>query len=172
MFWVNYEDLRPYLRQQQIVSDGMNGAPRYTMEDFFNLTQYQGDIYKVQNLRGLSLMQQYPDADTLRQKRAEIDADLHRFGDSIWVSQPAPETATATSTRKSDARAQRAAATTSTSETTTSTPSAATKETKLNRRTKATVDVAAAEAEKEAQQEALETKASRTGAARSVRRTR
>jgi gliding motility associated protien GldN len=174
MFWVNYEDLRPYLRQQQIVSDGMNGAPRYTMEDFFNLTQYQGDIYKVQNLRGLSLIQQYPDADTLRQKRAEIDADLHRFGDSIWVSQPAPETATATSTRKSDARTQRATAATSTSETTTttSTPSAATKETKLNRRTKATVDVAAAEAEKEAQQEALETKASRTGAARSVRRTR
>jgi gliding motility associated protien GldN len=168
MFWVNYEDLRPYLRQQQIVSDGMNGAPRYTMEDFFNLAQYQGDIYKVQNLRGLSLMQQYPDADTLRQKRAEIDDELHRFGDSIWVGEPAPETTAATTNRKSDVRSQRA---TSAQSTHTNSSATAT-ETKLNRRTKATVDVAAADAEKEAQQEALESKAERTGAARSVRRTR
>ncbi len=168
MFWVNYEDLRPYLRQQQIVSDGMNGAPRYTMEDFFNLAQYQGDIYKVQNLRGLSLMQQYPDADTLRQKRAEIDDELHRFGDSIWVGEPAPETTAATTNRKSDVRSQRA---TSAQSTHTNSSDTAT-ETKLNRRTKATVDVAAADAEKEAQQEALESKAERTGAARSVRRTR
>jgi gliding motility associated protien GldN len=164
MFWLNYEDLRPYLRKQLIVSDGMNAAPRYTMEDFFSLAQYQGEIYKVQNLRGLSLMQQYPDADTLRMKRAEIDRDLHRFQDSIWVSEPAPEEV---ASKKASASSRTTASSRTSGET-----QSGTSGTKINRRTKETVDVAAAEAEREAQAEALDAQAERTGAARSVRRTR
>jgi gliding motility associated protien GldN len=170
MFWLNYEDLRPYLRKQLIVSDGMNAAPRYTMEDFFSLAQYQGDIYKVQNLRGLSLMQQYPDADTLSLKRAEIDRDLHRFADSIWVSEPSPEELAAKKANPRTTRAATAAA--STAATATANEGATPAGEKINRRTKKTVDVAAAEAEKEAQQQELEQRAERTGAAHSVRRSR
>jgi gliding motility associated protien GldN len=169
MFWVRYEDLRPYLRQQLIVSDGMNAAPRYTMEDFFNLAQYEGDIYKTQNLRGLSLMQQYPDADTLKMKQAELDRDLRRFADSIWVSEPSPEEAAASS-KKTDTRAARNSRTADKSTTTTAASDRSTDTKKVNRRTKEAVDVAAAEAEKEAKADELEAAADRNGAARSVRR--
>lgn len=85
MFWIDYEDVRPLLRQYQIMSDGMNNAPRYTMEDFFTLNQYAGEIYKVQNTRGLTLAQQYPNADTLKVVRRQIEERLHSFSDGIWV---------------------------------------------------------------------------------------
>lgn len=87
MFWIDYEDARPLLRQYQIMSDGMNNAARYTMEDFFTLHQYEGEIYKVQNTRGLTLAQQYPNADTLKVVRQQIENRLHGFSDGIWVKE-------------------------------------------------------------------------------------
>lgn len=86
LFWVNFEDIRPLLRQHLIVSSGMNTAARYTMEEFFTLYQYDGTIYKDQNLRGLTLQQQYPNPDSLKLRQQELDRELRGFGDSIWVS--------------------------------------------------------------------------------------
>lgn len=90
MFWLKYEDLRPFLRGHMIVSQGMNKAARYTMEEFFALGQYKGEIYKDLNLHGLSLMQQYPNPDSLRMARQRLDDELHSFEDRIWVKDPEP----------------------------------------------------------------------------------
>lgn len=161
MFWLRYEDLRPYLRKQLIMSDGMNNAPRYTMEDFFTLEQYTGEIYKVQNVRGQTLMQQYPNADSLKMARQKLEAELRGFGDSIWVKEPVEPEPVA---KKAKTRTTRVAAS--------SDKKSAASSSKRNRRTKEAVDVEAANAEKEAEATALEEKAQKTGAARSVRRTR
>ena len=91
LFWINYEDLRPYLRDHLVVSQGMNTAPRFTMEEFFTLGQYEGDIYKEQNLRGLSLKQQVGDnPDSLKVVQQKLDNDLRAFKDTIWVKDPEP----------------------------------------------------------------------------------
>jgi hypothetical protein len=142
------------------------------------LNQYQGDIYKVQNLRGLSLMQQYTDADTLRVKRAELDRQLTGFADSIWVREPDPTVsapASATTTRRSTATRVAATRTVTNADKGTTTVTSTTSEgenVKLNRRTKETVDLDAVQAEKDAKAAELEQKAERTGAAHSVRRSR
>ena len=89
MFWLNYEDLRPYLRDHLVVNQGMNTAARFTMEEFFSLGQYEGDIYKEQNLRGLSLKQQVGDnPDSLKMAQQKLDNDLRAFEDSIWIKDP------------------------------------------------------------------------------------
>ncbi len=91
MFWLNYEDLRPFLRDHLVVNQGMNTAARFTMEEFFSLGQYEGDIYKEQNLRGLSLKQQVGDnPDSLKMAQQKLDNDLRAFEDSIWVKDPTP----------------------------------------------------------------------------------
>ena len=91
MFWLNYEDLRPCLRDHLVVNQGMNTAARFTMEEFFSLGQYEGDIYKEQNLRGLSLKQQVGDnPDSLKMAQQKLDNDLRAFEDSIWVKDPVP----------------------------------------------------------------------------------
>jgi len=149
MFWLNYEELRPFITQQLILSAGMNTAPRYTMEDYFTLHQYEGTIYKVQNPRGLTLMQQYPDPAELEKKRTEIEAQLRSFGKDMWVPEVEPQTEEVESknpirrrlTRKDDERAEVAEAEGRAVESDGSV--------KKNRRTKEEVDLDAA-AEKKA----------------------
>jgi len=164
MFWVNYEDLRPLIRTQLIMSDGMNNAPRFTMEEFFTLQQYQGEIYKVQNVRGLSLAQQYPDADSLKLAQAKIEAQLRGFGDSIWVHEP---TAAELAAQDSIRAAIRAEAKSRSKNKKGDTANASGKR---NRRTKEPVDTDAIAAEQEAKADELETRIEQTGTAHSARR--
>lgn len=162
--WFNYEDIRPMLREHLVMSDGMNNTPRYTMEEFFTLQQYEGDIYKVQNVRGLSLMQQYPNADTLKIMRKQIEAQLRGFGDSIWVHEPTEADLAAQDSIRAARRAERRArrgddkATSSTGEG------------KKNRRTKQEVDMTAVEDAKEAKEDEIDQRVEQTGTAHSARR--
>ncbi len=165
MFWLNYEDLRPLLRDHLIMSDGMNNTPRFTMEEFFTLEQYKGDIYKVQNTRGLSLMQQYPDPDTLKMMRAKIEAELRGFGDSIWVYEETEADLAAQDSIRAARRAERRARRGEPATATTS-------DGKKNRRTKAEVDMAAVEEAKEAKEDAIDSRIESTGKAHSARRRR
>lgn len=137
MFWINYEDLRPFLRDHLVVSQGMNTAPRFTMEEFFSLGHYKGDIYKEQNLRGLSLKQQVGDnPDSLKLAQQKLDNDLRAFEDSIWVKDPLPEEQIDKRKRKA---AIKSSAVTAGDETSA----------KKNRRTKEVVDMEAVEEERE-----------------------
>lgn len=88
MFWIPYEKIRPYLTQHQIMSEGMNNTLRYTFDDFFVLRQYEGSIYKTMNLRNQSLMQLYPNADSLKVAQDKIEKELADFQDALWVAAP------------------------------------------------------------------------------------
>lgn len=141
IFWVRYEDLRPFLRQHLVVSSGMNSAARYTMEEYFSLGQYKGDIYKDSNLRGLSLKQQVGDnPDTLFMVQERLDKELRAFGDSIWDKEVTPDA----TNQKKVAKHQKVEAQSTLSE---QEPTGATKK---NRRTKENVDLDIVAAEKEA----------------------
>jgi len=163
MFWLNYEDLRPLLRDHLIMSDGMNNTPRFTMEEFFTLEQYKGDIYKVQNTRGLSLMQQYPDPDTLKYMRAKIEAELRGFGDSIWVYEETEADLAVQDSIKAAKRAERRARRGESASTADNTG-------KKNRRTKEEVDMAAVEDAKDAKEDEIDSRIESTGKAHSARR--
>lgn len=86
MFWVKLNDIRPYIAQQYVFTDDDNNLTRYNLDDFFKLNMYQGDIYKVKNLRNLSLMQMYPDNPKgLKHAQDSIEARLHRFDKDLWA---------------------------------------------------------------------------------------
>lgn len=165
MFWVNYEDLRPLLREHLVMSDGLNNTPRYTMEEFFALEQYEGTIYKVQNTRGLSLMQQYPDSASLDSARTTIEAQLRGFKDNIWVHELTAEEEAAQAEEAAARRAEKRAAKKGSKD-----GKQADKDAKRNRRTGEVVDMDAVEAEKEAKEEELDQRIEETGTAHSARR--
>lgn len=91
LFWLSYEDLRPFIIDKLVMSSGINTSVRYSLDDFFTMRKYDGEIYKVQNPRGLTLMQQYPDEEQLAAKQAEIERELKSFADTIWVPQKKSE---------------------------------------------------------------------------------
>ncbi len=85
MFWVKFDALRPYLAQQYIFISDDNNLPQYSLDDYFNIGMYDGEIYKTKNLRNLSMMQMYPDPDDLKRAQDSIDNRLRTFDDNLWV---------------------------------------------------------------------------------------
>ncbi|MDO5570890.1 MAG: gliding motility protein GldN [Bacteroidales bacterium] len=89
MMWIKYDDIKPYLNQYHIMSDGTNNVMRYTFNDFFVLRQYKGEIYKTLNLQNKTLRQLYPDDDSLKIAREKIENELKMFEKGLWVPKPA-----------------------------------------------------------------------------------
>ncbi|MDE6536456.1 MAG: gliding motility protein GldN [Muribaculaceae bacterium] len=85
MFWVKFDALRPYLAQQYVFLSDDNNLEQYSLDDYFNLGMYQGDIYKTRNLRNLSMAQMYPDEDLLKQAQDSIDNRLKNYGKNLYV---------------------------------------------------------------------------------------
>ncbi len=89
MFWVKYDDLKPHLALTTVFLNDENHVASSTLEDFFNLNLYNGEIFKTRNLRNRSMSQLYPDPDDLKHARDSIDRRIDAFADALWV--PSPE---------------------------------------------------------------------------------
>lgn len=117
MFWIKFDVLRPYLTQQYIFVDDDNNLPKYTYDDFFQLSMYEGEIYKTRNLKNKSMMQLYPDPDDLKRAQDSIQNRLDTFEDKLWVpsreeviaAREAREKAAAGDTTKIEARDEKPA---------------------------------------------------------------
>lgn len=85
MFWIKFSDIRPWLAEQEIFTSDDNNLPTSNYDDFFNLTMYDGEIYKTRNLKNKSMMQLYPDEDDRRRAQDSIQASLDNFDKKLWV---------------------------------------------------------------------------------------
>ena len=85
MFWVKFDALRPYLAQQYVFISDDNNMPQYSLDDYFNLGLYEGEIYKTRNLKNQSLAQMFPDEDDLKRAQDSIDNHLRNYGKDLWV---------------------------------------------------------------------------------------
>ena len=85
MFWVKYDELRPFITTQNIFTDDDNNLATCTYDDFFQLGLYEGDIYKTRNLKNKSLMQLHPDPDDLAHARDSIQQRLDDYEKKLWV---------------------------------------------------------------------------------------
>ena len=85
MFWVKLNDIRPYLAQQYVFTDDDNNLARYSIDDFFKLNMYTGDIIKTKNLRNLSLKQMFPEEEAYKHAQDSIEQRLRSFNKDLWV---------------------------------------------------------------------------------------
>lgn len=85
MFWLKFDELRPFLTTQTVFVDDDNNLPSCTYDDFFQLGLYKGDIYKTRNLRNRSLMQQFPEQDDLKRAQDSIQHRLDTYASNLWV---------------------------------------------------------------------------------------
>ena len=85
MFWVKLNDIRPYMAQQYVFTDDDNNLARYSIDDFFKLNMYTGDIIKAKNLRNLSLKQMFPEEEAYKHAQDSIEQRLRSFNQDLWV---------------------------------------------------------------------------------------
>ena len=85
MFWVKLNDIRPYMAQQYVFTDDDNNLARYSIDDFFKLNMYSGEIYKTKNLRNQSLRQMFPEDEAYKHAQDSIEQRLRSFNQDLWV---------------------------------------------------------------------------------------
>ena len=104
MFWAKYEDVRPYVKGNYIMTSNINNAKTFTVDDFFRRRMYDGEIIMTENMMNLAMQQLYPDPDTLKIEQQRIEDQLVAFNDSLWIK---PDTTQVLS--KKDAKAAKKA---------------------------------------------------------------
>ena len=87
LFWVKYDDLAPYLAKQQIMTSNLNNAATMSVDDYFVRNQYQGKIYKTNNMLGKTLAQYCPTDSAMSKEQKRIEAELATFEKNIWGDQ-------------------------------------------------------------------------------------
>lgn len=96
LFWVNYDDLAPYLSRMPLMASNLNNVTNMTVADYFTLNKYEGKIYKTNNMQG-RLLKDYCKTDSAMNKEQErIEKQLTDFEEGIWGKVEQPDTTTAT----------------------------------------------------------------------------
>ena len=86
MFWIPYENLRPYLSREMIMTSNYNNALTYTIDDYFTKQMYSGTIIKTVNLMNQSLAQQVGnDSIALKNAQDSIENQLAAFAKNLWI---------------------------------------------------------------------------------------
>lgn len=85
MFWLKFDELRPFISTQNIFVTDDNNLATCTYDDYFALGMYDGEIYKTRNLRNRSMAQLYPDPDDMKRAQDSIQRSLDNFDKKLWV---------------------------------------------------------------------------------------
>ena len=103
MFWLPYENIRPYISNTQIMTSSMNNAMTFTMDDYFRRRMFKGDIIKTQNLMNQPLQAYCPTPDSLKREQQRIEKQLTSFQESLWYQ---PDTTQMEADNKSKKKAK------------------------------------------------------------------
>lgn len=90
MFWLPYENIRPYISHSQIMTSNLNNAMTFTMDDYFRRRMFEGEIIKTQNLMNQPLQAYCPTPDSLKSEQERIENQLTSFEKALWLQ---PDTA-------------------------------------------------------------------------------
>ncbi|WP_455628666.1 type IX secretion system ring subunit PorN/GldN [Parabacteroides chinchillae] len=104
MFWLPYENIRPYINTAYIMTSNINNAMTFTMDDYFRRRMFDGEIIKTQNLMNRPLQAYCPTPDSLKREQDRIEGQLVAFEKSLWLQ---PDTAQVVDA-KADKKARKA----------------------------------------------------------------
>lgn len=84
-FWIPYSNIQPYLSRMPIMTSNLNNIIDKTIDDYFVLGLYDGEIYKTANMQDKLLIEQYKTEEELKAAREKIEQELKDFDQSLWV---------------------------------------------------------------------------------------
>lgn len=84
-FWIPYENIRPYAARMPIMVSDLNNVMSKTVDDYFRLRLYDGEIYKTTNMEDKLLMQKFKTPEELKYAQDSIERQLNQFDKNLWV---------------------------------------------------------------------------------------
>lgn len=85
LFWILYEDIRPYAARMPIMASNMNNVQNKTIADYFQMRLYEGEIYKTTNMENVILSQKFKTPEELKYAQDSIEKQLKQFDKNLWV---------------------------------------------------------------------------------------
>lgn len=82
LFWINYEEARPWLAQNSIVQFG-NDHSQMSWEDLFAMRRFSSHIYKENDMLGRRL-QDYTSGEDLLIQGEKIEQKIQNFEQDVW----------------------------------------------------------------------------------------
>ncbi len=68
-----------------IMASNLNNVMNKTIDDYFNMRLYEGEIYKTTNMENKLLMQQFKTPEELKYAQDSIESQLKDFDKNLWV---------------------------------------------------------------------------------------
>jgi len=92
LFWVNYDDVAPWLAKLPMMPSNLNNVTNMTADDFFAMNRYEGEIYKTNNMQG-KVLKNYclTDSDMVAEQE-RIEKQINDFEKNVWGSGFLPDT--------------------------------------------------------------------------------
>ena len=84
LFWINYDDVAPYLSRMPLMASNLNNVTNMTVDDYFTMNRYQGKIYKTNNLQGRVLANYCKSDSAMKKEQNRIEQELQDFETHIW----------------------------------------------------------------------------------------
>jgi len=85
LFWIPYESVRPYAARMPIMTSDKNNVMTKTIDDYFRMRLYDGEIYKTTNMENKLMIEKYKDPEALKQAQENIEGELKQFEKELWV---------------------------------------------------------------------------------------
>lgn len=86
LFWLPYEEIKPFISGTLVMLSSYNNKSSATLDDFFRLNMYKGDIIKTKNLLNRALSQYVSTPDSLQAEQKRIEQQLKDFKNHLFVS--------------------------------------------------------------------------------------
>lgn len=84
LFWIVYDELRPYTLRMPIMTSSLNNTMTGTIDDFFRMKHYDGDIYKATNPRNLAISQYTSTPEEMKAEQERVEQQLRDFEERLW----------------------------------------------------------------------------------------
>jgi len=109
LFWLPYENIRPYINTAYIMTSNINNAKTFTIDDYFRRRMFSGEIIKTENLMNRTMRELYPEPDTLKLAQQAIETQLTTFEESLWFKEDTTQVADTKEAKKAADKATKSA---------------------------------------------------------------
>ena len=84
LFWLNYDEIAPWLSRLPVMASNLNNVPHMTVDDYFAMNRYDGKIYKTNNMQGLALANYCKTDSAMVKEQKRIEKEIFDFEEGVW----------------------------------------------------------------------------------------
>lgn len=84
LFWISYDEIRPYLAQQPVVLNSYNNSQRVSFDDLFTKRRFASYIYKESNIYNRTLIDYCSSVEEVHAEQERIKKEILNYEQDLW----------------------------------------------------------------------------------------